>query len=63
MDYEGFRQMVLGANLFSIKSRELMKFSEGNPGSFTRPERIVNSSTFSFNKNPPTESEEVYHKN
>lgn len=29
MDYEGFRQMVLGANLFSIKTKELMKFSEG----------------------------------
>lgn len=29
MDYEGFRQMVLGANLFSVKSSELTKFSGG----------------------------------
>ena len=29
MDYEGFRQMVLGANLFSVKSAELIKFSGG----------------------------------
>ena len=29
MDYEGFRQMVLGANLFTVKSSELNKFSGG----------------------------------
>ena len=29
MDYEGFRQMVLGANLFCVKSAELNKFSGG----------------------------------
>jgi hypothetical protein len=48
MDYEGFRQMVLGANLFSLKSKELMKFSEGSNGPF---ERIVNSPTLTFNNN------------
>jgi len=29
MDYEGFRQMVLGANIYCIKSSELLKWSEG----------------------------------
>jgi hypothetical protein len=29
MDYEGFRQMVLGANIFSTKSKELYAFSKG----------------------------------
>ena len=29
MDYEGFRQMVLGANLYTVKSAELSKFSGG----------------------------------
>jgi hypothetical protein len=29
MDYEGFRQMVLGANLFTIKSKEIAEFSSG----------------------------------
>jgi hypothetical protein len=29
MDYEGFRQMVLGANIFSTKSKELNNFSKG----------------------------------
>ncbi len=29
MDYDGFRQMVLGANIFPTKSLELQKFSKG----------------------------------
>ena len=29
MDYEGFRQMVLGANIFPTKSKELNNFSMG----------------------------------
>lgn len=29
MDYEGFRQMVLGANIFPTKSKELYAFSKG----------------------------------
>jgi hypothetical protein len=29
MDYEGFRQMVLGAHIFSTKSKELNNFSTG----------------------------------
>jgi hypothetical protein len=29
MEYEGFRQMVLGANLYNIKARELKDFSLG----------------------------------
>ena len=29
MDYEGFRQMVLGANIFPTKSEELYNFSKG----------------------------------
>lgn len=48
MDYEGFRQMVLGANLFSIKTKELMKFSEGKDDE--PPERILNAALLSFNK-------------
>ena len=32
MDYDGFRQMVLGANIYTIKSKDLLKWSEGkNP--------------------------------
>jgi hypothetical protein len=30
MDYEGFRQMVLGANIFPTKSKELYEFSKGD---------------------------------
>lgn len=30
MDYEGFRQMVLGANIFPTKAKELNDFSMGN---------------------------------
>lgn len=29
MEYEGFRQMVLGANLYTIKSKDLNEFSLG----------------------------------
>lgn len=29
MDYEGFRQMVLGANIFPTKTRELQMFTKG----------------------------------
>jgi hypothetical protein len=29
MDYEGFRQMVLGAHLYRMKSKELKDFSIG----------------------------------
>lgn len=29
MDYEGFRQMVLGANIFSTKTNVLYSFSKG----------------------------------
>ena len=57
MDYEGFRQMVLGANLFSLKTKELLRFSEGSPVIGQSAERIVNSPTFSFNIK--RESEEV----
>lgn len=34
MDYDGFRQMVLGANLFPMKSKEIRDFfgSERKPG-------------------------------
>lgn len=31
MDYEGFRQMVLGANIFPTKSKELICFTKGEP--------------------------------
>jgi polyribonucleotide nucleotidyltransferase len=31
MDYEGFRQMVLGANIFPTKSKELQGFTKGEP--------------------------------
>ena len=30
MDYEGFRQMVLGANIFPTKSKDLNNFTLGN---------------------------------
>ena len=30
MDYDGFRQMVLGANIFPTKTEELLKFSQGD---------------------------------
>ena len=30
MDYEGFRYMVLGANLYQIKSKDLQDFSLGS---------------------------------
>lgn len=30
MDYEGFRQMVLGANIFPTKTNELLSFSKGS---------------------------------
>ena len=38
MDYEGFRQMVLGANIFPTKSAELTMFSQGqqNNGSLVQ---------------------------
>ena len=31
MDYEGFRQMVLGANIFPTKSKQLYCFTKGEP--------------------------------
>lgn len=31
MDYDGFRQMVLGANIFPTKSKELYTFTKGEP--------------------------------
>eukprot|EP01017_Pseudomicrothorax_dubius_P033001 TRINITY_DN4375_c0_g2_i11.p1 TRINITY_DN4375_c0_g2~~TRINITY_DN4375_c0_g2_i11.p1 ORF type:complete len:184 (-),score=46.90 TRINITY_DN4375_c0_g2_i11:376-927(-) len=37
MDYEGFRQMVLGANLKPIKTGELKDFSEAKPKSIFNP--------------------------
>jgi hypothetical protein len=32
MDYEGFRQMVLGANIFPTKSKELSELTKGEHG-------------------------------
>lgn len=29
MDYDGFRQMVLGANIFPTKSKQLTSFTKG----------------------------------
>jgi hypothetical protein len=34
MDYDGFHQMVLGANLFSINSKELNNFSAGKANNY-----------------------------
>jgi hypothetical protein len=39
MDYEGFRQMVLGANIFPTKSKDLYAFSKGEGN-------IVNTNKF-----------------
>lgn len=61
MDYDGFRQMVLGANLFSLKTKELLRFSEGSPVINQPTERIVNPSTLSFNN--PKQSEETMQRN
>lgn len=38
MDYEGFRQMVLGANLYRIKAKELKDFAIQAP-----VDKIMNS--------------------
>lgn len=32
MDYDGFRQMVLGANLFPMKAKEVQDFLTQNAG-------------------------------
>ena len=40
MDYEGFRQMVLGANIFPTKSVELYSFTRGSDNSTLDPNKI-----------------------
>ncbi|CAD8078598.1 unnamed protein product [Paramecium sonneborni] len=51
-DYEGFRQMVLGANLYSIKSKELANFGFNE----TNNEKIFNSS---YQKQQQPSQEEI----
>jgi hypothetical protein len=36
MDYDGFRQMVLGANIFPTKTTELQKFTKGEGGELVK---------------------------
>lgn len=48
MDYEGFRQMVLGAHLYSIKGKDLQYFSEGKFDQ--KPNKIMNAELLTFNK-------------
>lgn len=40
MDYEGFRQMVLGANIFPTKSKELYYFSKGEEPNEINPNKL-----------------------
>lgn len=40
MDYEGFRQMVLGANIFPTKSKELTLFSKGDDPTSSTPNKL-----------------------
>ncbi|EAR98280.2 RPAP3 monad-binding domain protein, putative (macronuclear) [Tetrahymena thermophila SB210] len=47
MDYGGFRQMVLGAHLFSIKSKELIDMSADRVNK--KNEIVLNSSLTTFN--------------
>ncbi len=38
MDYDGFRQMVLGANIFPTKVNELQNFTKGVDNRIKEPE-------------------------
>lgn len=40
MDYEGFRQMVLGAHIFPTKSKELYYFSKGQQVNPNNPNKL-----------------------
>ena len=44
MDYEGFRQMVLGANIFPTKSKELTLFTKGEDLTIPNPNKAFEDS-------------------
>jgi hypothetical protein len=45
MDYDGFRQMVLGANIFPTKTTELQKFTKGENGAIIQNKLFMENGT------------------